>query len=96
MVGDYDFEYFLKMVTVVVNNYSFKLKVKTVVGDYIFDHLKKKFKTIVTNYGFMTWRLTWSRCTRLDIVLYSSLLSRFFLNVLVLVKTPKNASSFFT
>ena len=44
MVGDCGFEYFLKMVTVVVTNNSFKLEVKTVVGDYNFDHLKKNSK----------------------------------------------------
>ena len=78
VVSDYDFKFF-KIIKIIVINYSFKLKVKTIVGDYGFNHLKKikivvinysfnylkKFKTIVFNYNLMTWK----KCISLSIIL---------------------------
>ena len=39
VVDDYGFKFF-EIVNTVVSDYSFRLKVKTVVGDYGFNHLK--------------------------------------------------------
>ena len=38
MVSDYDFK-ILKLVKIIITNYSFRLKVKIIVGDYGFNQL---------------------------------------------------------
>ena len=50
VVINYNFDFFWKIVKIIVTNYDFKFKLKTIVDDCDF---KNKFKIIITNYDFM-------------------------------------------
>ena len=42
LVDDYGFKIFIRVKTVVMTNYGFRLKVKIVVGDYKFNHFQNR------------------------------------------------------